>query len=274
MLKPGPPREPSLWRVESKSAWISPSTSLRIPVPASKGSKFLSLDFEVLRGGFLDFDVMLETEDESSATRLYGPARRAHSVRTTLPLPHPGVAFVTFDNISSWLTSVELRYSLRLTTEEPAESTTLSRLRYGDVIAHSSKQSAPQWKEEEEQVDEVREAVEGMEQMEATVASGTMEEIEIHVHSKDRMYVSFDVDGGRDIDFGIVFLQEGEESPQPIRLFGPCRRATNLSTTVAVPGPGTVVLGFDNSGSWVRPRKVLYRVRLGDSFRSPAAEML
>jgi hypothetical protein len=279
MLKPGPHREPSMWLVESKAAWISPSSVLRIPVPCFRGARFLSLEFEVTRGGYVDFDVMLESEDEKSASRLYGPSRRAHSVRTCLPLPHPGVAFVTFDNISSWITPVQLKYTLRLTADEPAEQATLSRLRFGNVIGHSSQQSAPQWQEEEEEEEEVRRALAASERVETTVASGAMEEVEMRVQGKTSMYVSVDVEGGRDIDFGIVFLPEQpepadeQEEPRPHRLFGPCRRATNLSANVAIPGPGTVVLGFDNSGSWVRPRKVFFRVRLGDG-TGPGAELL
>ena len=110
------------WLVESKSAWISPSQKLTIPVPVDETARFLSLSFEVLYGNCVDFDVMLENADEDQgAIRLYGPSRRAHSVRTVLPLPHAGVAYATFDSFSSWLTSVQIKYSMRLSTEEPSE---------------------------------------------------------------------------------------------------------------------------------------------------------
>ena len=86
-----------------------------------------------------------------------------------------------------------------------------------------------------------------------------------------------DVARGRDIDFGIMLLppedQSDTDSSGPVRLFGPCQRATNLSANVFVPRAGTVVLGFDNSGSWVRERRVHFRVRLGDG-SGPGAELL
>ena len=50
-----------------------------------------------------------------------------------------------------------------------------------------------------------------------------------------------------------------------MRLFGPCRRATNLSANVTVPTAGTVVLGFDNSGMWISSKTVRFRARLGDN---------
>ena len=51
------------------------------------------------------------------------------------------------------------------------------------------------------------------------------------------------------------------------------RRATNLSANVLVPCAGTVVLGFDNSGSWLRERRVLFRIRLNDG-TGPGADLL
>ena len=122
------------WHVESQSAWIAPSSKLEILVPVGESARFLYLEFQVLQGTCIDFDVMLEHPDDKSAIRLYGPSRRANSVRTVLPLPQPGVAYATFDNISSWVTSVQLRYSLRLSCEPPAEQNTFARLRTGVVV--------------------------------------------------------------------------------------------------------------------------------------------
>ena len=51
---------------------------------------------------------------------------------------------------------------------------------------------------------------------------------------------------------------------EPIRLFGPCRRATSLSANILVPQAGTVVLGFDNSAMWISKKVVQYRIRLAD----------
>ena len=70
-----------------------------------------------------------------------------------------------------------------------------------------------------------------------------------------------DVLKGRDVDFGVMLLPDGSDT-EPIRLFGPCRRATSLSANVLVPQPGTVVLGFDNSGMWFSTKLVRFRVRL------------
>ena len=68
--------------------------------------RFLSLEFSVMTGSCVDFDVMLEQPDET-AVRLYGPSRKANGVKTVLPLPaEGGVCYVTFDNYSAWMTSV------------------------------------------------------------------------------------------------------------------------------------------------------------------------
>ena len=306
------PERPPLWETHSRAIWVSPGVVLRIPVPTTRESRFLGLDFEVIKGGYVNFDVMLETEDGESATRLYGPSRRAHSVKTCLPLPHAGVAHVTFDNISAWVSSVCIRYTLTLTAEEPEEQVTLSRLRFGNVIGQSSLQSqaeAAAAEAEEEEEEEVRRALSAAELVETTVAAGALEEIPIFVPEKGHIYISFDVAKGRDVDFGVMLLPEGTQPnsviPQgafatafapaegaedgvgsaanldgdthegeepddpnaetgPCRLFGPCRRATNLSANVMVPRAGVVVLGFDNSASWIRERRVFFRVRLGD----------
>lgn len=74
---------------------------------------------------------------------------------------------------------------------------------------------------------------------------------------------------GRDVDFGIMLIPEydgdvGEREISPIRLFGPCRRATSLSANVAVPQAGTIVLGFDNSGMWFSSKTVRFRARVGN----------
>ena len=218
--------------VASKAAWISPASVLRIPVPVTAGSKFLSLEFTVTSGGSVDFDVMLESEDEESATRLYGPSRRAQSVSTCLPLPHPGVAFVTFDNIGSWLTAVQIKYTLRLSAKVPEQQATVSRLRFGSVIGPSS-QAAAAAAEEDDDDEEVRQALAAAQLVEVTVAAGAMEEVELRVSERTHMYVSVDVAKGRDVDFGIMLVQPGvdgaDDPPTPSRLFGPCHRATNLS---------------------------------------------
>ena len=102
-----PPPPPATWVVTSNDAWVAASTRLQIPVPCASPSRYLSVEFAVLSGTCIDFDVMHEATDET-ATRLYGPSRRAKSVRTCVPIPSEGVAYVTFDNVSSWLTAVQV----------------------------------------------------------------------------------------------------------------------------------------------------------------------
>ena len=88
---------------QSQNAWIEPGKHLQVVVPMCKQGRLLSIEFEVLYGLDVDFDVMFEAAD-STATRLYGPTRRARGVTTVLELPSDGDAYVTFDNISSWVT--------------------------------------------------------------------------------------------------------------------------------------------------------------------------
>ena len=119
------PLPPSSLVVETRATSIGPSTVLRIPIPVST-QKFLAIDFEVLVGKWLDFDVMLEdAEDESSAERLYGPARRTHAVRTCLPLPRAGMLYINFDNYASFFSSVQLRLYRHRSFQVKAEATAL-----------------------------------------------------------------------------------------------------------------------------------------------------
>jgi len=258
--------EQPLWQVESQSAWIAPSSKLAIPVPVADDVKFLALEFQVLAGSCIDFDIMLENPEEDTAARLYGPTRRATSVRTVLPLPNAGIAHVTFDNISSWLTSVQIKYTLKMSAEEPSEQLTISRMRFGDMIGRDGRLAAQEAQEEEEEEEEARLALKDAKPCELKISPGTTEEVELRVDEATHMYVSVDVISGRDIDFGIMHVPHttGGDEPAPTRLFGPCRRATNLSANVLVPSAGTVVLGFDNSGMWISSKKVRFRAKIQD----------
>ena len=272
--------------VESQSAWVGPSSKLVVPMPVTAASRFLYLEFEVLSGKCVDFDLMLENTEDESAVRLYGPSRRAHSVRTVLPLPHTGMAHATFDNFSSWLTWVELKYTMRLSDTEPAEHATFSRLRFGDLVGRDGELAQLEAQEEEDEEEEARAALKNAKPCELKLAAGAQEEIELMVASPTNMYVSVDVIKGRDVDFGVMLLPDYDADAQrfpsaagnaasgsastapnevePIRLFGPCRRATSLSANILVPQAGTVVLGFDNSGMWFSSKTVRFRARLGD----------
>ena len=71
-----------------------------------------------------------------------------------------------------------------------------------------------------------------------------------------RLNVSFDVVEGRDIDFGIMLVPDGEEAA--IALYGPSRRCTKLQTSIPVPATGAVHLGFDTSYTWISSKLVRY----------------
>lgn len=169
------------WSVESQSAWIGPSNKLEILVPVTEQARFLYLQFDVLSGSCIDFEVMLEQPDEQTAERLYGPSRRAHSLRTVLPLPRTGVAYATFDNSSSWITSVEIKYKLRLSSVEPEDSTTLSRLRSGDYVGRDGRLADAEARELEAAEDIARQALRDARPCEIRIAAGVQEEVEMRV---------------------------------------------------------------------------------------------
>ena len=268
------PLPPSSLLVETRATWISPGTVLRIPVPVAENNKFLFVDFEVLSGRYCDFDVMLEDEDES-AERLYGPSRRASAIRTCLPLPKAGMLHVNFDNYNSFVSSVQIRYSLRLLDEEPDDQTTVSRLRAGDMVgptpgSEQAMRAEAVALEEAEEEEEVRRALATSKPREVLVAAGANQEIELIAHGPTNLYVSLDVVRGRDVDFGVMLLCEEDGEIVPIRIFGPCRRASNFSANISVPCAGRVVLGFDNSGSWVYSKTVQWRAAFADESSSGA----
>ena len=295
---------PPVSLVESKSVWVAPSSKLSIPVPVHDGVRFLSLEFQVLSGSCIDFDVMLENAEDETAVRLYGPSRRAASVRTVLPLPHSGIAHATFDNFSSWVSSVQLKYTMRLSRDEPPEGqNTFSRLRFGDLVGRDGQLAQAEAREEEEEEEVARLALQDARPCEMKLAAGAHEEVELRVERPNtNLYVSVDMVKGRDVDFGIVLLSDDSDGQTPINLFGPCRRATNLSANVLVPSAGTVVvrpclppcdlvcpffshavlllpcmcppqLGFDNSGMWFTRKVVRFRARLGDQSVSGVTDL-
>lgn len=218
------------WVVQSQSAWISPASRLRIPVPCTGANKHLSLDFNVLTGGSVDFDVMLEDE-EGEATRLYGPSRRTKGVQSCLPLASSGVAHVTFDNFSSWATAVEVCYTLRITSDAPAEAHTVSRLVLGrrvltDAETDDSDDDDERW----------HRACTDQPPVELLVAPGDVESVTREVAAGARIVASVEVVQGRvwryDIDFGIVLRPNGSSAKEDcMRLLGPCRRYAHMMRT-------------------------------------------
>ena len=122
-------------------------------------------------------------------------------------------------------------------------------MRFGDLVARDGEIARDEQREEEAEEEVARAALENAKPCEIKVAPGAHEEVELQVDEPTNLYVSVDVLRGRDVDFGIMHLERsGESDPSPTRLFGPCRRATSLSANVRVDKPGTVILGFDNSG--------------------------
>ena len=122
-------------------------------------------------------------------------------------------------------------------------------MRFGDLVARDGEIARDEQREEEAEEEVARAALENAKPCEIKVAPGAHEEVELQVDEPTTLYVSVDVLRGRDVDFGIMHLaRSGESDPSPTRLFGPCRRATSLSANVRVDKPGTVILGFDNSG--------------------------
>ena len=122
-------------------------------------------------------------------------------------------------------------------------------MRFGDLVARDGEIARGEQREEEAEEEVARAALENAKPCEIKVAPGAHEEVELQVDEPTNLYVSVDVLRGRDVDFGIMHLaRSGESDPSPTRLFGPCRRATSLSANVRVDKPGTVILGFDNSG--------------------------
>ena len=104
---------------------------------------------------------------------------------------------------------------------------------------------------------------------EVCVGPGDSQEVERHAAASSRVVVSFEVQQGQwvrgyDVDFGVVLIPSPEtaDDPDPIRLFGPCRRATSLTACMDVPMAGRVVLNFDNSGMWLTSKVVQCRLQI------------
>ena len=262
------------WAVHTSSAWISPSSRLRIPVPCvANECRFLLIEFNVKANGrtlsqHVDFDVMFEGENGEDAQRLYGPSRRTTGVSSCLPLPSTGCAHVTFDNSSAWMQSVELAYTMMLSAEAPEDARTVSKLIAGRTLLTNPSAGVKATSDMPDSAgDEVDQDLAGLAAVHLHVAPGAVETVMRDVAAGSRVVVHFDVVQGSvskyDIDFGIMFLPDADgdvdDEPDPIRLFGPCRRATTLAASVVAPAPGRAVLSFDNSGMWFSSKALRYR---------------
>lgn len=182
------------WVVECRSTWVAPSSRLQLPVPCT-AARYLSLDFSVLSGTCCDFDIWFEHDNNKEGTLLlYGPSRRTKGVKTCVQLPASGTAHITFDNFASWLTSVEVTYTVRLTVDEPADSQTVSRLLRGRTMVAGVQGvndcSSTDAERAEDDLDD-------QPMTELRVAAGEVETIEHEVTTGERVVVSFDVVQGR-----------------------------------------------------------------------------
>lgn len=243
-----------LWHATSKGAWISPGTTLQIPIPHQGEAGWLLIDFEVLDGTDVDFEIGF-TDEEDTKERLYGPARRAKQVRAAVPLPRAGIAYATFDNFGSWVTYKRVRYSLQLAHRPPEGHTPRSSLRFAGPNgnrADASGDGAPApMPQPEDPLDG------GMPQAPVKtlrVAAGAHEDVSVDVPAGARLLVSLEVVAGRDVDFAISM----ETEDGVVRIFGPARRSTKLLANVAVPHAGRVHMGFDASGAWWGTKSIRY----------------
>lgn len=212
-----------LWEVETQSAWVSPGKRLQVTVPGCKKGNFLSIDFQTLSGFDVDFDVMLEQPD-GSAVRIYGPARRVKRVDAVIELPSDGEAYVTWDNINSWFQHKHVAYKLVTTDSAPRAVSSQSTLRGGASVVHTPNAA----------LDDAPEAAPDTPTTATVslyVAAGSSEEVAIPVVRGNKLCVSFEVEGGRDVGFGVT-LVPNDSDLGPVILYGPSPRATKLSLSM------------------------------------------
>ena len=81
------------------------------------------------------------------------------------------------------------------------------------------------------------------------VAAGARLQVLVPCTAGRFLSVEFSVDGGRSCDFDIMFEEAGA-SEGAIRLYGPTRRATSVSTVAPTAQDGTAYVTWDNINSW------------------------
>lgn len=96
--------------------YLAAGASNEVSVRVTHGSR-LAVEFEVVSGADCDFGIMLAPASGTGGIRLHGPTRRARSMRTGIPVPEDGTAYVGFDNSSSWFRSKYIRYRFRCETD-------------------------------------------------------------------------------------------------------------------------------------------------------------
>jgi len=214
------------------TVWIEPGRSRVVSVPAVKG-KLLHIEFDELQDRDVDFRVMQEDES-GEVIGLYGPSRRARRVSTAVRATKAGTVHVSWDNSGSWLRHKQIVYELTWLDGDEAEP---QRPRAGRTSApypvrdEGGTPSSPS---------------------ELVVAAGTSQEVSVPVTAGATLTLDFDVQGGRDVDFGVMLVPA--DGSGAFRIYGPMRRATRLHTEVDVPADGAAYIGFDATQCWFRQR--------------------
>ena len=81
------------------------------------------------------------------------------------------------------------------------------------------------------------------------VAAGARLQILVPCTAGRFLSVQFSVDSGRSCDFDIMFEEAGGNEGA-VRLYGPTRRATGISTVLPLAQDGTAYVTWDNINSW------------------------
>ena len=98
----------------------------RVGVPVAAGQR-LNLSFSVLRGGDVDFSIVLVPEaggasdgTQPEPERLYGPTRRVTMLQTSLIVPKKGSVYLAFDASGAWFRGKAVQYAVECVNDEMA----------------------------------------------------------------------------------------------------------------------------------------------------------
>ncbi len=94
-----------------------------VDVAVAAGQR-LNVSFSVVRGGDVDFSIVLVpsegASDDVQPERLYGPTRRVQSLQTSLVVPKAGSVKLAFDASGGWFWSKTVRYAVETVNDEMA----------------------------------------------------------------------------------------------------------------------------------------------------------
>ena len=242
------------WVEHNKGTWVAAGDRLQVAVPDCAAGRFLSVEFEVGDGRSCDFDIMFEPADESEgAFRLYGPTRRATKLSTAVPVTQAGTAYVTWDNIASWVQQKLVSYTVCVTEQEPKDVIQTSTLAFGRNVVRQMRKLTPGGGSE----------LPPPEPQEVAVAAGTMGMVSKDVTEGHSLELVFEVSKGSDVDFMMALLPLGadgkaDEQAEGTRLYGPTRRSSGLRVKMVMPHSGSVRVQFDATSSWFTSKLVSY----------------